>query len=296
MYTIHYYVNGLLYETDELPYLTIPETPTPYSIFPFAGWYYDADYINLYTPEPITSSFNLYARFNDGTYTVTFYDSDLSTILSTEHIYYGFSATPPNDPVKPNSPSFSYVFTGWSESFDEVTEDLSIYPLYEKTYIKESITLLPGIDTVNDFNDWNDAGLRVLDGLLSVQVEIIESDIYYQVIYKIYEGDLLIDTRYRMVTIDQTSQRIQIELNPGIDTIEVGETYVDQGATSNVGVIVTDNQVDAETPGIYQVIYQVTIENVTTQRTRYVYVLASESYHPVVTLYIIPRVEGWWLQ
>ncbi|HAX02387.1 MAG TPA: hypothetical protein DEA30_00655 [Acholeplasmataceae bacterium] len=296
LYTIQYYVNGLLYETDELPYLTVPETPTPYSIFPFAGWYYDTTFIESYTPEPITSSFNLYARFNDGTYTVTFYDFDLSTILSTEQIYYGFPATAPNDPVKPNSPSFSYVFTGWSESFDEVTEDLIIYPLYEKTYIKESISLLPGIDTVNDFNDWNDAGIFVLDDLLSVQVEINELDMYYQIIYKIYEGDLLIDTRYRMVTIDQTNQFIQIELLPGVDTIEVGETYIDQGATSNVGVVVTDNQVDDKTPGIYLVIYEVTLEDITTQRTRYVYVLESESYHPVVTLYIIPRPEGWWLQ
>lgn len=296
IYTIQYYANGLLYETDELPYLMIPETPTPYSIFPFAGWYYDQTFIESYTPEPITSSFNLYARFNDGTYTVTFYDSDRSTILSTEQIYYGFPATAPNDPVKPNSPSFSYVFTGWSESFDEVTEDLTIYPLYEKTYIKESITLLPGVDTVNDFNEWIDAGLRVLDDLLSVQVEINELEMYYQIIYKIYEGDLLIDTRYRMVTIDQTNQWVQIELNPGVDTIEVDEKYIDQGATSNVGVIVTDNQVDVETPGIYQVIYEVTIEDVTIQKTRYVYVLETENYHPAVTLYIIPRSEGWWLQ
>ena len=32
-----------------------------------------------------------------------------------------------DEPEKPNSPSFSYVFMGWSEDFEQVTKDLNIY-------------------------------------------------------------------------------------------------------------------------------------------------------------------------
>ncbi len=296
IYTIHYYVNGLLYQKDDLPYLTVPEPPTPTSIFPFMGWYYDTTFIQPYVIEPITTSFVLYARFNDGTYTVTFYDHDLTTVLATEKVYYGFSATPPDEPVKPNSPSFTYDFSGWSESYQDVTKDLVIYPLYEKTYLKESIKLNPGVDTVSEFDTWVDAGITLLDSLLHVIIEIEELPPYVKVIYRIFEGDEEIDVRYRMVSIHQTVEVVTITLLPGVTTLEQGQGYQDAGAITNVGEINVISNVDTSSPGIYQVIYTVQRGDVLIQRTRYVYVLDQASFHPQIALYVYPRKEGWWIQ
>lgn len=294
IYQISYYIDGLLDHIDEYPYQSIPEIPIPESELTFIGWYYDEDFINAYVETPITSSIFLYARFHDGQYTVTFYDYDLFNILSTTKVYYGFSATAPDNPSKPNSPSFTFEFIGWSEDFDYVTEDLSVYPVYEKTYLPMSIYLLPGIDTVISFELWEDAALYEEDLLLEVETVIEEMDeITYKITYHIMDGTNIIDTRYRMVTVIP-KVKITIDLNPDISTIEVGETYQDGGAVSNIGTVETVNNVDPSIPGIYQVIYQVQSGDQLVSKVRYVHVLSHTSYHPVIIHYY-RKEEGWML-
>jgi uncharacterized repeat protein (TIGR02543 family) len=292
VYQVSYYINGLLDHIDEYPYLNIPETPIPESELTFIGWYYDETFINSYTEVPITSSFSLYARFHDGQYTVTFYDYDLLSVLSTTKVYYGFSATAPDNPTKPNSPSFSFEFMGWSEVFDYITEDMSVYPVYEKTYLPMSIYLLPGIDTVSNFDLWEDASIYEEDLQLEIGTTIEEvDDVTYKISYRIMDGENIIDTRYRMVTVIPKVE-ITIELNPDISTIEVGQTYHDGGATSNVGTVEVTNHVDTSTPGIYEVIYEVQYEDQLISKVRYVHVLNQTSYHPVIIHYY-RKEEGW---
>lgn len=294
VYTITYYSGQLIYDTEEYSYESIPETPTPPSLFTFMGWYYEDTYVTPYSAEPITQSFSLYARFNDGSYTVTFYDYDHTSVLSTSQVFYGFKAVAPDEPEKPNSPSFSYVFMGWSEDFEQVTKDLNIYPLYEKTYIKNSITLLPGIDTVDNFDAWEDGGITLIDPLLSFEKQVDQvNDDTYKITYIIFDGETEVDRRYRMVSVIAKID-VNITLLPGIATLEVGDTYLEMGATSDVGEVEITSFVDTSIAGVYEVSYQISYGDQIYTKTRFVYVLEKDDYHPVFTLYY-RKENGWWV-
>ncbi|MBU1141506.1 MAG: DUF5011 domain-containing protein, partial [Firmicutes bacterium] len=84
--------------------------------------------------------------------------------------------------------------------------------------------------------------------------------IIYQITYLEYEKTIT-----RIVTvIDETPPNIN--LNPGVDTIVVGQAWIDAGVTaidnSNLEVIITvTSYVIIEQPGEYQVIYQATDES-----------------------------------
>jgi hypothetical protein len=293
-YTITYMVNGEIYQTDEYLYQAIPNPPTPESELVFLGWYQDSDFVSIYEIEPITASFNLYARFHDGLYTVTFFDADLITVISTQQIPYGGTVSEPNHPTKDNSPSFSYTFIGWSESFDFITEDIHIYPEYDMTFLPESISLQPGVDTVSNFAVWEDASIVLLDPLLTQETLITEiDDMTYQIVYNILLGEEVIDTKYRMVSIIQ-EERVVITLLPDVTTLLVGDDYEDAGATSNLGEIEVEGQVDTSTPGVYEVIYQVNYDGHVYQKTRYVYVLDNIAYHPEIIVYY-RKEEGMYL-
>jgi uncharacterized repeat protein (TIGR02543 family) len=58
-------------------------------------------------------------------YTVTFVDWD-DTLLKTEQVVHGGSATAPADPSREG-----YVFVGWDKLFDNVTSDLTVRAIYE---------------------------------------------------------------------------------------------------------------------------------------------------------------------
>lgn len=293
-YTITYIVNGETYQTDEYLYQAIPNPPTPESELVFLGWYQDSDFVSIYEIEPITASFNLYARFHDGLYTVTFFDADLITVISTQQIPYGGTVSEPNHPTKDNSPSFSYTFIGWSESFDFITEDIHIYPEYDMTFLPESISLQPGVDTVSNFDEWEDASIVLFDQLLTQETLITEiDDMTYQIVYNILLGEEVIDTKYRMVSIIQ-EERVVITLLPDVTTLLVGDDYEDAGATSNRGEIEVEGQVDTSTPGVYEVIYKVNYEGHLYQKTRYVYVLDNIAYHPEIIIYY-RKEEGMYL-
>jgi len=61
------------------------------------------------------------------TFTVTFVDHD-GTVLKTETVESGKSATAPDAPVREG-----YEFLGWDKSFDNVTEDLTVTARYAST-------------------------------------------------------------------------------------------------------------------------------------------------------------------
>ena len=59
---------------------------------------------------------------------VKFYKGrDYNWVISKQEIGYGKSASAPENPDK-----YGYTFIGWDKEFDVVTEDLDIYPLWEK--------------------------------------------------------------------------------------------------------------------------------------------------------------------
>ncbi len=61
--------------------------------------------------------------------------------------------------------------------------------------------------------------------------------------------------------VPETTVEIDIEINPAVDTVLVGETHRDAGAVAfvgdeNVRVTVVDNAVDTSTPGTYDIVYR----------------------------------------
>ena len=83
----------------------------------------------------------------DPYFTVTFQDWD-STVLKTEQVELGKSATAPVDPVREG-----YTFKGWDKDFSNVQSDLTVTALYEKNAVE------PTYFTVT-FLDWDDTVLK----------------------------------------------------------------------------------------------------------------------------------------
>ena len=293
-YLVTYYVGTTIYETAYYAYGTIPELITPDSEYPFIGWYVSNAFNVIYQSTPIQNDFSLYARFNDGQYQVTFYDSDGESILSTSLIMYGDEALAPENPTKDDTPSFSYIFDGWSEPYDFITEDLNIYPIFESVYLPETVYLNPGIDTVSSWDAWIDGGLHVIDSRLTTEKTITEiSETTIMITYLVYDGQILIDTRIRMVSLIH-QEPVMITLNPDVTTLQMGDDYQDPGAVVSRGELVITGEVDTMTPGIYELNYTVTIDDVRYKKTKYVYVLTENDYHPMTTIGIIPE-KKWWL-
>jgi hypothetical protein len=73
--------------------------------------------------------------------------------------------------------------------------------------------------------------------------------------------------------IDKEVPDVLITLNPGITTIHVGDSYVDGGATANIGTIETIGSVDTSKAGSYILIYRVVVSGYEFTKSRVVYVL-----------------------
>ena len=128
------------------------------------------------------------------------------------------------------------------------------------------LMLLAGQDTVEIHEEWIDAGAKFVlndEEFTMVTLNTVNTskmDIYLIVYTYEYMDETYQIFRY-VAVLDQTPP--QLELNPGIDTIVIGDTWVDSG------VIVTDNSlediiavvtgmVDTSTAGTYQITYTAT--------------------------------------
>ena len=100
--------------------------------YTFTGW--DSPF------DCITDNLNIYPVFiknSDNpvtTYVVKFYDAN-NYVISTQTVELGSSAVEPAQPTKNG-----YTFTGWNKSFDYVTSNLDIYPIFKKNEIIEDST------------------------------------------------------------------------------------------------------------------------------------------------------------
>lgn len=92
--------------------------------FTFSGW--DQAYAT------VDSDLNIYPLFSKtvNEYTVTFYDYDGTTVLSTQTVAYGSAAVPPVSPQKPGDSTYTYTFIGWDANYSFVMGNLDVYPQY----------------------------------------------------------------------------------------------------------------------------------------------------------------------
>ncbi|MGN0765572.1 MAG: MBG domain-containing protein [Christensenellales bacterium] len=97
--------------------------------YTFEGWYFDQQFTQKAELDKITANTTLYAKFAKNSYTVVFYDND-GTIIQvngeqSQIVLHGESAVAPEMTDKGDS-----IFIGWSQSFDNVTQDLNVYARY----------------------------------------------------------------------------------------------------------------------------------------------------------------------
>ncbi|MFA5006942.1 MAG: InlB B-repeat-containing protein [Candidatus Izemoplasmatales bacterium] len=75
-------------------------------------------------------------------YTVVFYDYDGTTVLKTQMVTQGGSATPPADPARPATDQFTFAFSGWSGSYTNVTANATVLATYTATIRQYTVTFL----------------------------------------------------------------------------------------------------------------------------------------------------------
>ena len=97
---------------------TAPDNPTR-DEYVFTGW--NIDFNNVINDLTVTAQYAEIQYF-----TVTFKDWD-GTVLKTQTVEEGASATAPNNPARDG-----YIFTGWDVSFSNVTSDLTVTAQYEE--------------------------------------------------------------------------------------------------------------------------------------------------------------------
>ena len=122
--------------------------------------------------------------------------------------------------------------------------------------------LNPGVDTISEGTSYQDPGATAKFNLNFFDVVVVDNTVdvqtpgEYYILYELrYEGD----TRElkRIVTVIE-ARNDSIVLNPGIDTLNVGETWTDAGITLNPSTgftITTTGEVDPSTPGEYRIQY-----------------------------------------
>ncbi len=96
---------------------TAPANPNNKNGYHFVGW--DNNFTN------ITNNVVVVALYEINTYTVTFKDYD-ETIIDTQEIEHGSDALAPAAPTRTG-----YAFTNWSLNFNNITEEMTIFAVYE---------------------------------------------------------------------------------------------------------------------------------------------------------------------
>ncbi len=245
--------------------------------YDFVGWFLDEAYQNPFVSGVITSDLTLYAKLDRIWLDVKFYGANNTTVIASQTIEYGHDALAPSPPTKTATTAFDYVFVSWSEDLTNVTTNLNVYPEYEHIFKPGSVELLPGIDTIFVGATWTNGGIRLLDSQLTYTVsESVDEATTgrYVVTYNILYNQEIVYTFTRIVNVVELEASVTITLNPGLTTIFVGDTYVDEGATTDFGTIEVIGEVNTATAGIYEIIYRVSINGWIYEKTRYVYVLS----------------------
>lgn len=117
-YTVRFYdfSGGSLLKTEQVQQggnATAPANPARTG-YTWLGW--DKSYIN------VQSNLDVYGTWQINTYTVRFYDYQGGTLLSTQTVNHGASATAPTQPTRTG-----YQFTGWSPPYTNITTNTDIY-------------------------------------------------------------------------------------------------------------------------------------------------------------------------
>lgn len=279
-YTVRFMLDGELYETrtvehdqtlDSLPAVTIDG-------YDFSGWFLSDAYETPFDNAPVTDDLTLYGKTTLITHTVNFlsYDESLHETIEVPH---GDSIDDlPSGPPRPDDALYAYSFSHWDHNLSDITQDITVNPVYEKTFITDNAVLSPGVDTTKTGDMWSDGGVTLHHDALSVEkTGNVDANTAgtYDVVYDIVHDGQVVHQITRIVTVIEPEPVIDIILYAGVSTIVKGSEYEDPGARSDIGTIETSGSVDVNTPGQYIITYTVAHEGNEARKHRYVYVLGN---------------------
>jgi len=98
-----------------------PENPERAG-YRFVGW--DKAFNNVTEDTTVT------AEYEALKFTVTFRDGD--KVLDRQEVEYGKDAEKPKDPTRPGGEWGSWVFVGWDKGYTGITDDVTLYAVFEK--------------------------------------------------------------------------------------------------------------------------------------------------------------------
>jgi len=147
-YIVTFYDGTTVLDTEEVGHnqtVTQPEDPEKEN-FTFDNWYADASFNTAFDfSKKITANTSVYAKFNQDTVTVTWYDTDNITVLDTDTVNSGAAASYDEStygkPSKPADAQYTYTFIGWNTTKNAttaltnltVTKDTAFYPVFSAT-------------------------------------------------------------------------------------------------------------------------------------------------------------------
>lgn len=85
-------------------------------------------------------TFNIYEGSTiNNEYIVTFVDND-ETVIKTEKVKYGHSATPPTGLTKEETNKYTFEFVGWDKYYYNITNDVTIKAIFEPSFQEFKVT------------------------------------------------------------------------------------------------------------------------------------------------------------
>mgnify|MGYP001546926532 FL=1 len=141
------------------------------------------------------------------------------------------------------------------------------------------IFLNPGFDTVEQGTNWIDQGAFLQIGFTRIPMEtsdVVDTQTigFYDIHYQVTHEGVSYEVMRRVAVVEPT--QFQASLNPGVDTIQVGDIWQDSGVTVPEGATVIKNgEVSFITPGTYEITYDITYNDMTVTLIRYVTVLGN---------------------
>lgn len=143
-----------------------------------------------------------------------------------------------------------------------ITLSLSLIACAEPSIDRLKFSLNPGVDTVELHTEHLDEGAKATYGFRTLDVEVISNNVdttkigEYEIVYYVTYLDFE-KTLTRKVTVVDEMLPI-VTLNPGLDTVYQGETWIDQGVYSDEEIDVdVSGFVDINTPGEYVITYTI---------------------------------------
>lgn len=128
-----------------------------------------------------------------------------------------------------------------------------------------NLNLNPGVDTIELGSSYNDPGAYAKYGVIDLDVTVVSDNLdtntlgTYEIIYEASYQTFVKRVKRVLIVVDTTPPLLT--LNPGVDTIKVGDTWVDEGVTAqdmSEGIVITVTGEVLDEVGTYIMTYHAT--------------------------------------